>query len=355
MDKNFEILFGANKNVNSIAVDNYDKFTLENKRNNLLEYDVRNVLSVTEVFEAERQGTEVYRIYGGIEYLSILNGLDENYSELVNFFQPFYCTGGTCAFKDIYDSFNFYLVRPFTGYTNIELDESAYIRQFEVIATPDDFDLFNAGYSKNVYNEDKFEFMFTKDFNVAGMVDEFGFPPTELYLYAQYNPATNSNGSETMKRREWGEVSGETQISGYTPTPLIVGDVIQGDKIDYFPDTFTQMPLEDAQYYIRTKYNYAWGSRWLQWKYNPFIPFKLRYFSQELRRANTGGTSYDQSTNIPYYATDLGDGNYVWRDILKQGYIDPLTGNGVEYPFVNKRRYLFSNVIFFGPKLCSIK
>ena len=154
MDKNFEILFGANKNVNSIAVDNYDKFTLENKRNNLLEYDVRNVLSVTEVFEAERQGTEVYRIYGGIEYLSILNGLDENYSELVNFFQPFYCTGGTCAFKDIYDSFNFYLVRPFTGYTNIELDESAYIRQFEVIATPDDFDLFNAGYSKNVYNED---------------------------------------------------------------------------------------------------------------------------------------------------------------------------------------------------------
>jgi hypothetical protein len=84
----------------------------------------------------------------------------------------------------------------------------------------------------------------------------------------------------------------------------------------------------------------------LVWKYNPFIPFRLRYFTNEIYKENTGNTSYEVVSSIPYYATPLGDGNYVWREIMPQGYIDPISGLGVDYPFVNKKRYLFSNIVF---------
>ena len=81
-------------------------------------------------------------------------------------------------------------------------------------------------------------------------------------------------------------------------------------------------------------------------KYKPFIPIRLRYFANEVNRVNTGTTSYDDLMSIPTYATKIdNNGNYVWRDILPQGYIDPLTGIGVNYPFVNGRRYLFSTIV----------
>jgi len=86
----------------------------------------------------------------------------------------------------------------------------------------------------------------------------------------------------------------------------------------------------------------------LQWKYNPFIPLRLRYFTEQAYGANISGTSYEQTSSIPAYATEYptgGTGNYVWRNILEQGYIDPLTEIGVDYPFVNKKRYLFSTIV----------
>lgn len=355
MDKKTDILFGPSKNINSVAVDTYDSVLLENKRNNILEYDVRNILSVTEVFEAERQGTEVYRIYGGIEYLSLLNGVKDQYRLVSDFFTPYYCPEGeTCTFRDIYDAFDFYLVRPYTGYTRAGTHSDPnrpYVRKFEVIATPDDFDMVDVGYSMNLFKNSKQSFSFTKDIDVAGMADEFGFPPTEIYLYAEYNPSTNGGGEpETMERRRWRSHGGSATTIAFAPVPLSVGDVIQGDKINYYRDTFLQTPYTpdgNAEYYVTTYVLTGTSTTWvpLRWKYNPFIPLKLRYFAEEIRNANISGSSYEDSANIPYYATDLGGGNYVWRNILPQGYIDPLTGDGVEYPFINKRRYLFDNII----------
>jgi len=71
----------------------------------------------------------------------------------------------------------------------------------------------------------------------------------------------------------------------------------------------------------------------------------LRYLSDSLYRANTGSTSYDLIQSIPPYATDIGNGNYVWRNIMPEGYIDPLTGIGTNNHFINKRRYLFTSII----------
>lgn len=498
MDEKVQILLGTCKNVHSVDVDNYQKIELENKPSQILEYDIRNALSATEIFDAEREASQIYRIYGRIEYLSLLNGLITNYNSLSNFFLP-----QTSNVKNIYNSFNFYLVRPSTGYTkisgglvsplngitlandfknwisdspsdypegwtvsattgsyvaqssatqakftlaytyqdsvtltknfspvygnftintggsitpyyahgtdfllikiwsndaliytfdvlseteydifyNFSLPEStpltkitvtaisrgktiymnyfnlyqnssnsgAYVRFFEVIGTPSDFEIYNAGYSNNVYNEQTYAFNFNKDFDVTPYVDEFGFPPTELFLYAQYQPKTNGNNppvAETMSGTTWNN-DGSTSKAAIFPVLLSAGTRVYGDLVEYAKSQFFQEQASPQTYYISTPYKDSGGTRqYLQWKYNPFIPFRLRYFNDELNRANTGSTSYAQASTIPYYATSLGDGNYVWKNILRQGYIDPITNLGVDYPFINGRRYLFSTIVF---------
>jgi len=374
-----EILLNSLKNINSVNVDNYDKVELSNKLSLIHEYDIRNVLSATEVFDAEREANEIYRIYGKIEYLSMLNGLKSTYSGFTDFFNP----QTTGSYKNLLNSFDFYLVKPassgytqITGITGSSLlydDAIDNIRKFEVIATPSDLELYPAGFANNVYGEQAYAFNFSKDFDVSGLLDGFGFPLTELFLYAQYKPQLNGdNKPEKLFATTWSPVTDAESTFELTPTvpTFNIGDILFhnmnyiGDVIGYSKSQFYQAQEHPQTFYIETPYKGFieititpfFGppiviktpiDKRLRWKYNPFIPFQLRYFSNELYKENTGNTAYDIVSSIPYYATKLDDmGNYVWREILPQGYTDPLTGIGVDYPFVNQRRYLFSNIVF---------
>ena len=343
-----KILLNSLKNVHSVNVDNYEKIELTRKVSAINEYDIKNILSATEIFNAEREVNEIYRIYGKIDYMSLLNGLKNNYTQFLDFFAPQF-NGNS---KNLLNSFDFYLVKPaVSGYTQIISGGSTILwtRYFQVVATPNDFEIFPAGFSNNVYGEQAYSFNFNKDFDVTPYVDQFGFPLTELFLYAQYKLSANGNNiPEQLLGTVWSATGAETPFS-FSPITFNIGDYVQsffgakiGDLIEYSKEEFLQVQLSPQTFYIQTK-----GSTgWFVWKYNPFISFQLRYFGNELNQVNTGSTSYDQITAIPYYATKLDNfGNYVWRDILAQGYTDPTTNQGVNYPFVNKKRYLFSNII----------
>ena len=135
MDQKLEILLNSKKNINSVDVDNYQKLEVVNKTSEILEYDIRNALSATEIFDAEREANPIYRIYGRIEYLSLLNGLSSNYNSVGNFFIS---SGGTNV-KDIFNSFKFYLLKAASsGYTSGG-SSIKYVRYFELLATPNDF------------------------------------------------------------------------------------------------------------------------------------------------------------------------------------------------------------------------
>ena len=346
MDKNIQIQLGSTKHINSTDVDTYDKIQLNNQRNKILEYNVRNVLSITEVFDLERQNTPIYRIYGGLEYLSILNGLKTNYKTLGDYFRTssYNQIINSNSYKNIFNSFDFYLLRP-SGYTQLNNTDNEYVILFEVIATPYNFEIFNVGYSRNIFDEPKYGFTLNKDFNILNWTDGFGFPMTELYLYPFYNKTSNSSSTETISGITWSN-DGSSDLTTNLSSNLNIGDVVVGNKIKFNKSEYLQTIIEPQTYYITTQYEESEETtKDLQWKYEPFIPIKSRYFSNEVSRVNTGGTSYEEVSEIPSYAIDLGNGNMVWREILEQGYIDPLTGEGVDYPFVNKRRYLFSNKI----------
>jgi len=342
-----KILLNSLKNVASVNVDNYENIKLSNKLSLINEYDIRNILSATEIFDSEREASEIYRIYGKIEYMSLLNGLRVDYSQFSDFFNP-----QLIGNKNILNSFDFYLVKPATsGYTSGG-SSIKYVRYFQVIATPNEFEIFPAGFSNNVYGEQAYAFTFNKDFNVSPYLDQFGFPLTELFLYAQYKPTANGLGTpEILSGTVW-STNGSPSSFAFAPIVLNSGDTVQsgakiGDLLEYSNVDFLQVQLSPQTFYIQTPYVDTGGtSQRLIWKYNPFISFRLRYFADELNQVNTGSTSYDQTIAIPYYATKIDNyGNFVWRDILSQGYTDPTTNLGVNYPFINKKRYLFSNFV----------
>ncbi len=336
MDKRIEILLNSKKNINSVDVDTFTKIKLFNKSSEILEYDIRNVLSATEIFDAEREANQIYKIYGKLEYMSLLNGLKNDYRYFEDFFKPQLTDS-----KSALNSFEYYLVVPTTGYTQAtgNSNTNLYARMFKVIATPSNFEIYNAGFSNNVYGEQSYSYSFNNDYDVSGYFDDFGFPLTEMFLYSKYKPKS----TETVKYSDWGNTGVATKTA-LVQTTLNIGDIVYGDLIEYSKPLFTQTQSLPQIYYITTPYDTT--PKRIIWKYNPFISLKARYLSNDLYKANTGNTSYDITTSIPAYATNIdNNGNCVWRTILPQGYTDPLTGIGSDCPFVNKRRYLYSNIL----------
>lgn len=370
MDKQIEILLGSEKNSKSINVDNYERIELFNNVSELTEYDVFDRVNATEVFDNERENNANYRIYGRIEYMSMLNNLKIGYTSFSDFYKP-----QTSSNRyDILNSFQFYLVRPASsGYTKITgslssssssttatetVESGDYIRYFQVVATPNDFELYPVGFSNNVYGEQTYAFNFNRDFDVNQYFDRFGFPLTELFLFPCYIKRINGNNvTEVMSGTTW-DVNGNAIKFLFPSVPVILlnhNDYVQistgtriGDLITYDKENFQQTQKSEQTFYIMTECkNDSNVSTNVIWKYNPFIPLRLRYFANELNTVNSGSTSYDDLMSKPEYATLIdNDGNYVWRDILPQGYKDPFTGIGVDYPFMNKRRYLFSPIVF---------
>ena len=191
MDEKLQIQLGENKNINSINVDNYSKILLKNKISDITEYDIRNILNVTEIFNKERQASETYRIYGSFEYMSILNNMISDYKYIGDFFNNPIPYTSTENRKDI-NGFDFYLVKPTTGYTQISGHPTNYIRKFEVIATPNDFELIEAW---GMLDGSKWKVDGSNTTNINNFIRK-----PEIY---KGNPELQGSFGETPEKSEW--------------------------------------------------------------------------------------------------------------------------------------------------------
>jgi hypothetical protein len=340
MDENLIIQLGSKKNVDAINVDQNINIELTNSSMEILSYNESSVIDVAALFDAERQESETYRVYGRADFISIINGLKRQYKVLTDFFTPprlgDELSGNT---KNLPYSFDMYLCYPSTGHTHISGD--SYIRNYVVATKLGNGEVFKAGFGRNIFFNFNYNYGFNIDFSLEGYRDSFGFPFTELYLHFVYKKRTNGNGTpETYKYYNWITETYEDVVYNMS-TGYNVGDVLMGDVVNYQLLSFSQTVEKRMTNYITFPYDVGV----LQFKYNPFIPIKLRDFGDEVITANiSGGTENDFT--IPSYATLIpdGNGNYVWRDILPNGYIDPITNSGVDYPFVNKRHYVFTPI-----------
>jgi hypothetical protein len=336
MPENLTIQLGKAKNLNAIDVDQHINISLEKSTKDLLSYNESNVISVSDLFNTERQNSEIYRVYGTINFLSIINGLKKTYTAPKDFFTPSKIgdelSGAT---KNIMTCFDVYLCYPSTGNTNIS--GTSYVRNYVVATKLNNFEIYKAGFARNIFFNYNYSFSFNRDFSVNGYRDSFGKPVTEFYLFFNFKPTTNgSSVLESVSRKIYGGSSTIRPYSIYTS-----GNVLIGDKVRYVASEYEESLVERMEYYVR----FFHSSGFYQFKYNPFVPIKIRDFSDVLSTGNiTGGTETD--FNIPSYAINIDNkGNYLWKELLANGYVDPITGKGVDHPFVNQRHYVFNNII----------
>lgn len=348
----YKIQLNEHQYIDGINVDTTIKLPLQSNKDLNIEYDIQNVLDVTQVFDAERQESKKYRIHGEFEYLSILNGLPIDYTLLSDFFSLTPLSADT---KNLYTDLKVYLVKPSTSFNEL-ISNKRYVKNYEIIADVTNVEFFNSGFATNIYSEQQNTYVVNIDSNITDQYDGLNFPITELALYVEYQPQDNGNNvAETIQRKTYNSTGGDGTKQTFTPTQLFVGEIITGDVIDYEKELYLQENYiyndkpQLMEHYVSTTYKNTPTSsnKVLKWKYNPFIPIRLRYFQDDVIRGNTGSTSYEVISNIPPFATEIDtDGNFVWRNLLDNGFIDPITEEGVSFPFINQRHYVFSNIIF---------
>lgn len=332
-----EFLLKNASNIESVNEELHSRLELEVNVDKFVNYDITKVINETDVFDNERQNSEIYRIHGSFEYMSLLNNMRiSNSYNIADYFDLNKKNGD----RDIYNSFDFYLVRPTNELHSIQYNgKTCYVRRFEIIATPDNIEIMNAGFSKNIFNEQKYMFIINKDIDVSNYSDIFNIPITELFLYPVFKKNDLSN--EELKFKNW-NTNGNSSFNDLNNIDFNVGDRVVGDVIYFNKNTFSMEKMVEQTYEITTFYS----DKTIKWNYKPFIPLKLRYYSSILSKTSSRTSSYEELQTIPSYALKMdGSDTFVWRDIIPQGNIDPLSGEGVDYPFNNNSRYLFDSII----------
>jgi len=341
------IQLGSHKSIDSINVDNNNIIGLTNKIRNFEDFELNLFANSSEIFENEYDLTEKYRLYGSIEYISILNGLEiKTLYRKSDLFKPFYdLKDYDKKYYDIFNSFDIYVVIP-TKY-NISLGNNKYIRQFEVVCKPEDIVIQNVGFDNNVYGDKGYYFQINNDvdlkyFDVNEDIEKikyetyenFNYPITDFYLYFKFKDFFGAN----IMYNNW--LNNPTK-SILTQNNINIGDYIYGDVVEINPENFSKEIIKNQTYY----FNLSVEDKIMVNKYNPFLPIKIKKYSEELHTENINNTSYIDINQIPEYAFNIDNsGNYVWRTLNNvSNYIDE--NNVVNTPFINNRKYLFNKLL----------
>lgn len=355
MDKDLIVGLNRFKNVESTDLDIRDKLVLKNTVNLIEEPVGVGVVNSYDVFENERNELMNYRFYGGLLFDSMLNGVrnnflvnDKTYGELKDFLFPSF----NDMPKTILNSFDFYLVIPANDeYISIVPTPGTttprFLRKFKVIAKPNDFNINIAGFSINKFNQPTYSFVINNDYNFNDVVDWFGFPITDVYLYAQYKPKrTIINNTTYFEEYYWLEYtfSGNNWNSyGITPPTYDYGDVIDdGDIVTYFENEYEYIVNESPKHRILTSIKHNEIIKQLRWVYNPLTKINIMNLNNVVTRYLIDDIFFVENQR-PYYAKEK-DGYYYWRNIISEGDIDIIDGSGRNIPFMNGFRYVFENI-----------
>lgn len=290
-------------------------------------------VNLSDYFQYERELSKTYKVYGKIDYSSILNNLKLNYFVKSDFFQRH----TNNASKNIMNSFDVYLVKKAEIFDKIQ---DKFIYQYEVLLTPDQIDIYPCSFSRNIFHEQIYLYNVKQDIDISNLTDGFNKEITSLYFYFKYkniNPFkreqlysklyVSDNNDITFSKNEITEVEYE------------VGDLIYGELVEYEKNSFDEKILDEQTHFIDLQYSNI--SR-ITFKYNPFIEIKLREYSDNINFANI---KMKDIIDIPKYAKKIDDnGNYIWKELLDYGFIDPVSENGFDFPFLNGKHYVFNNL-----------
>jgi hypothetical protein len=141
--------------------------SLKTNFNDLNEFNNSKLISLTELFNEERNKSTKYRIYGNINYVSFIRNKKTTQAGITNFFDDDYTQTGF-NFEDYFD---LKLYRHTINQTTIYNEGEYYNQQLSAITDESKYRLSFFGFSKNIYNEKNYSFKF----------DSININPYELF------------------------------------------------------------------------------------------------------------------------------------------------------------------------------
>jgi hypothetical protein len=252
---------------------------------------------------------------------------------------------------------------------------SYYFRKFKKIKTvfspeveTDDYEIFNLAFSENIYADIINQFVFNDDIDVSDLTDNLGRPLSELYLTIVKTSGdvfTNiSSGIEAPMISNLNTSDINAYLLGIpviqkihnVPTSLspshipldtnvLISDTdFYGDVVEYNGYEVMETILGDVNHRFTTVNRESMGSiiasgpREEGYYYKAHQLIKIRDFSSYIEQGDLN------TVGIPDYAENLGDGRYLWRDLMDIG-INDNKDVVINYPFLNGSHYLHDNYI----------
>jgi hypothetical protein len=283
-------------------------------------------------------------------------------------------------------------------------DSEYYFRIFRKIKTKsslvietDDYETYRLAFSENAYTDTITQFVFNEDIDIGGLRDNLGRPISELYLTVvktnsagvPNNPLfTNiSSGFETpfIPKLNTSSVNtyllnipvinkihngGSSPFTSHTPLESQVSinnnnnipnnNDFYGDLVEYNSFEIKETVLAEVSHRFNTlnrettanidyvnalstppapTTNINLGPRQEGYFYKAHHLIRIRDYSSYVEVGDS------KTIGIPDYAIDLGDGRFLWRDLLDIGFNES-DEKTLDYPFLNGCHYMYQNYCF---------
>jgi len=246
-------------------------------------------------------------------------------------------------------------VRPLDG-----APSEYYVRKFKVLTT-NDYDSYKCAFSSSIYPKTivntfgiangTWLYHFNEDIDVEPLVDHNNKPLTNLYMAFIKRAGQNTfpwgdvvAGWE-FNRKQIKTSNGLEKISKFNSGG--VGSLEKPNKsFDYIGDyaEYNRVEIEEK---VVSKIVHRFGKATEPneegYYLEPFKEMNIMNFSSVIDNSELG----EPTEGIPNYAEVYPNGIIAWKNLLPIGFIEPDTGVGVNYPFVNGKHYFYGNYNFY--------
>lgn len=326
----------------SVFAENENYFlnvNLENNTELFLENDVRRIINLDEQTTKERNESLLYRPITKINFLSILDGYSKNDIENTNIELKEMLNGSSLTFNEntntlnktedtLLELFDIYVCYP--KYTSI--GNNQYNVELIPIISNNQLSIHKCGFDKNIFFDTTYLMKTKRNIVLNNIIDEvFNLPIMDLYLYFDLKINSQFNLEDLTTNQEQ---LGDKLLNGN----------FNGGVIEFNRDTFEFNLIKEPKVIFNTNVikqniNGSTELKTIKFFYKPYHKIKIREFSSYIEQGN-------QNTIAPEYAINSNNNTVIWRDVLDNGFIEPDTGLGVDFPFVNNTHYVYENINF---------
>jgi hypothetical protein len=218
-------------------------------------------------------------------------------------------------------------------------------RWFEKISKQSEVELHNTAFARNIYKDTVYSYIFNKEYDTNLYRDYLNRPLTEIYvtIVKKQNIFNNrpfwtalESGLKTVITNSEYDINTINSITNndsiennlYSNTISYFGDIVEYNPVDQ-----TEIVLEIAYHRFNTENREAFNNFLEGYYYRPHYRQQIRKLSDYVE------ISTDENDDVPDYATDLGDGRRIWRDVLPNDF-----SNTENIPYLNGCHYVYNNI-----------